>query len=169
LGIAHLDELHSRYGGNWLEILAAYNGGEGAVTKWQQRFGTLDGDEFVESITYRETRDYVKKVLTHYRRYQQLYVGPDTVAARPFRGSSNTWTNGTAPTFGPRGAPTSRHAVRAKSLHVSAASAPDSRFHRSSRRIGCAQTGRCGDRRAPPVLVRIRQHLPASAWCLRSG
>jgi soluble lytic murein transglycosylase len=83
LGIAHLEDLHAQYGGNWLEILAAYNGGEGAVAKWKQRFGNLDGDEFVESITYRETRDYVKKVLTHHRRYQQLYAGPGTVAARP--------------------------------------------------------------------------------------
>lgn len=83
LGIAHLDELYSRYGGNWLEILAAYNGGEGAAAKWRDRFGTLDGDEFVESITYRETRDYVKRVLTHYRRYQQLYGNGETVTARP--------------------------------------------------------------------------------------
>ena len=33
----------------------------------------LTPDEFVESITYRETRDYVKKVMGNYRRYQQLY------------------------------------------------------------------------------------------------
>jgi soluble lytic murein transglycosylase len=81
LGIAHLAELHSRYGGNWLEILAAYNGGEGAVTKWQQRFGNLDGDEFVESITYRETRDYVKRVFTHYRHYQELYAVDGRITA----------------------------------------------------------------------------------------
>jgi soluble lytic murein transglycosylase len=81
LGIAHLAELHTRYGGNWLEILAAYNGGEGAVTKWQQRFGDLDGDEFVESITYRETRDYVKRVFTHYRHYQELYAVDGRISA----------------------------------------------------------------------------------------
>jgi soluble lytic murein transglycosylase len=74
LGIAHLKELVLRYGGNVLKGLAAYNGGEEAVRKWEERFGTLDLDEFVESITYRETRDYVKRVMSHYRRYQQLYT-----------------------------------------------------------------------------------------------
>jgi soluble lytic murein transglycosylase len=83
LGIAHLNDLYTRYGGNWVEVLAAYNGGEDAVAKWKQRFDALDDDEFVESITYGETRDYVKKVLTHYRHYQQLYVGFGTVTARP--------------------------------------------------------------------------------------
>lgn len=83
LGVAHLDELYTRYGGNWLEVLAAYNGGEGAAEKWRERFGTLDGDEFVESITYRETRNYVKRVFTHYRRYRQLYGGEGTITARP--------------------------------------------------------------------------------------
>ena len=31
-------------------------------------------DEFVELISYRETRDYVKSVLSNYRRYKQLYA-----------------------------------------------------------------------------------------------
>jgi soluble lytic murein transglycosylase len=76
LGIAHFKDLVSRYGGDVLKALAAYNGGEAAVRKWEQRFGDLPMDEFVESITYRETRDYVKKVMSHYRRYQQLYAQP---------------------------------------------------------------------------------------------
>ena len=31
------------------------------------------GDEFVERISYRETRDYVKAVLRNYRTYLLLY------------------------------------------------------------------------------------------------
>ncbi len=73
LGVAHFDSLRQRYGGDWLKALAAYNGGPDAVAKWEQRFGNLQPDEFVESITYRETRDYVKRVVANYRRYQQLY------------------------------------------------------------------------------------------------
>ena len=73
LGVAHLADLMRRYGGDPLKATAAYNGGAEAVARWEQRFGTLPPDEFVESITYRETRDYVKKVMGNYRRYQQLY------------------------------------------------------------------------------------------------
>lgn len=73
LGVAHLADLLRSYDGDPLRAFAAYNGGEEAVARWQQRFGTLPPDEFVESITYRETRDYVKKVIGNYRRYQQLY------------------------------------------------------------------------------------------------
>ena len=73
LGIAHVEELLAAYNGDSLKALAAYNGGEQAVAKWETRFGHLEPDEFVESITYRETRDYVKKVLANYRHYQQRY------------------------------------------------------------------------------------------------
>jgi soluble lytic murein transglycosylase len=74
LGVAHLADLMRQYGGDPLKATAAYNGGADAVARWQQRFGTLPPDEFVENITYRETRDYVKKVMGNYRRYQQLYA-----------------------------------------------------------------------------------------------
>jgi peptidoglycan lytic transglycosylase len=73
LGVAYLDQLLREQGGDWVKALAAYNGGEDALAKWDRRFGQLPADEFVESITYRETRDYVKKVLSHYRRYVQTY------------------------------------------------------------------------------------------------
>ncbi|MFN8643507.1 MAG: transglycosylase SLT domain-containing protein [Candidatus Binatia bacterium] len=73
LGTAHLADLLRSYDGDPLKAFAAYNGGEEAVARWQQRFGALPGDELVENITYRETRDYVKKVMGNYRRYQQLY------------------------------------------------------------------------------------------------
>ncbi len=76
LGTAYLGELLRLYGGDPIRACAAYNGGEPAVARWQERFGHLPPDEFVESITFRETRDYVKKVLGNRRRYQQLYAAP---------------------------------------------------------------------------------------------
>ena len=75
LGTAHLQQLLQTYQGDQLKALAAYNGGEEAVARWQRSFGSLDEDEFVESITYRETRDYVKRVIGNYRRYRQQYGG----------------------------------------------------------------------------------------------
>lgn len=71
LGVAYLQQLLRAYNGDPLKALAAYNGGEAAVAKWEQRFGSLPADELVESITYRETRDYVKRVMGNYRRYRQ--------------------------------------------------------------------------------------------------
>jgi soluble lytic murein transglycosylase len=76
LGTRYLNRLLARFDGDLLKALAAYNGGEAAVDKWQRRFADLEPDEFVESISYRETRDYVKRVVTNYRTYQQLYAEP---------------------------------------------------------------------------------------------
>lgn len=73
LGTRYLRTLLTRFGGDPLKAIAAYNGGENAVVKWQRRFADLADDEFVESITYRETRDYVKRVVSNYRTYQQQY------------------------------------------------------------------------------------------------
>ncbi|MBI3784043.1 MAG: transglycosylase SLT domain-containing protein [Deltaproteobacteria bacterium] len=73
LGTRYLSALGDRFGNDPLKILAAYNGGEAAVDKWRQQYPGLDGDEWVESITYRETRDYVKRVLANYRKYERLY------------------------------------------------------------------------------------------------
>ena len=73
LGTAYLRELHDRYGGNLPRVLAAYNAGEAAVDKWQRRYPDVEDDEFVESISYRETRGYVKRVLQNRRLYEALY------------------------------------------------------------------------------------------------
>lgn len=74
LGTTLLRRLLDRYSGSTVRALAAYNAGEDAVAKWDQRYGTRPDDEFVELISYRETRDYVKSVLGHYEVYRQLYA-----------------------------------------------------------------------------------------------
>ncbi len=74
LGTSLLRRLLDRYGGSRVKALAAYNAGEDAVAKWERRYGGRPEDEFVELISYRETRDYVKAVLTHYEVYRQLYT-----------------------------------------------------------------------------------------------
>lgn len=72
-GMAYLRQLLNRYNGNTIQALAAYNGGENAVDRWLKRYPGLAEDEFVEHISYRETRNYVKQVLKNYRTYQRLY------------------------------------------------------------------------------------------------
>jgi soluble lytic murein transglycosylase len=73
LGVAHIRYLLDLYGGNSMKALAAYNGGEDAVARWDRQSGGLDLDEWVESVTYRETRSYVKKVISNQLRYENLY------------------------------------------------------------------------------------------------
>ena len=74
-GTAYLRQLVQQFDGNTAMAVAAYNAGENAVEKWRARYAGLELDEFVESISYRETRNYVKLVMRNYRMYRRLYGG----------------------------------------------------------------------------------------------
>ena len=80
LGTTYLRGLLERYQGSLILALGAYNAGERAADKWLARFGELEPDEFVENISYNETRRYVKLVLRNYRTYVQMYGNGATVA-----------------------------------------------------------------------------------------
>jgi soluble lytic murein transglycosylase len=70
--------------------LAAYNAGDERVQDWQAAGPYQGVDEFVESIPFTETREYVEAVLRNAAVYRQLYASPAEAgsrkAARP-RGS----------------------------------------------------------------------------------
>jgi soluble lytic murein transglycosylase-like protein/TolA-binding protein len=72
LGTAYLKNLFEMFHGDAFQAVAAYNGGENAVSKWLAEFHGAD-DEWVENIEYKETRDYVKKVIGGRREYLLLY------------------------------------------------------------------------------------------------
>jgi soluble lytic murein transglycosylase len=73
LGTAYLADLLRMFGGNQFRAVAAYNAGEHAVAKWNQK-APLEDDEWVEQIDFRETREYVKKVIGGRREYCLLYA-----------------------------------------------------------------------------------------------
>jgi hypothetical protein len=73
IGIAYLQGLAGRYEGDWPKVFAAYNAGPAAVAKWTALMPSADTDEFVESIRYKETRLYVKKVLFNWALYHRMY------------------------------------------------------------------------------------------------
>jgi len=77
LGVRYLDGLLERFDGRIVLAVAAYNAGPEAVDRWIARAPDASGDEFVERISYRETRDYVKAVLRNYRAYHLLYGDRD--------------------------------------------------------------------------------------------
>lgn len=69
LGRAFLDELLRRYDGAYPMALAAYNAGPGRVDAWLDELGDprrerdFDMVDWIELIPYRETRNYVQRVL----------------------------------------------------------------------------------------------------------
>ena len=89
-GTRHLRDLLHSYDGDQVMAIAAYNGGSGNVNRWRKTFGSLRQDEFVENITYGETREYVKKVLAGAYLYRQLYgLKSPTASSRPFQNQSS--------------------------------------------------------------------------------
>jgi soluble lytic murein transglycosylase len=73
LGTKHLNDLMKEQNGDVVYVAAAYNAGSGALARWKKSYKGLNKDEFIESIPYKETRDYVKKVYASAATYRQLY------------------------------------------------------------------------------------------------
>ncbi|MFV8816612.1 transglycosylase SLT domain-containing protein [Haliea sp. E17] len=66
LGSAYYRELLDRFGGNRIFALAAYNAGPHRVDRWRNGRGEqVPVDIWVETIPYRETRNYVQAVLAY--------------------------------------------------------------------------------------------------------
>ena len=69
----YLKQLIIRYQGQLPIAIASYNAGPKAASRWIKTLGKFQLDEFVEDITYGETRRYVKKVLSTFIAYMDLY------------------------------------------------------------------------------------------------
>ena len=72
-GVRHLKDLLKLHDNSLVLAVAAYNAGSGNVNRWRKRFGSLREDEFIETIPFGETREYVKKVLGGAELYHRLY------------------------------------------------------------------------------------------------
>ncbi|HTH52751.1 MAG TPA: transglycosylase SLT domain-containing protein [Edaphobacter sp.] len=75
LGTLNLSQVLARYGGQPEYALAAYNAGDVPVRQWMAIGDYKDIAEFVESIPYTETREYVQAILRNRMFYQSLYSG----------------------------------------------------------------------------------------------
>jgi len=63
LGTRYLAQMADAYQGSpWLAS-AAYNAGQAPVGRWLDARGAFDPDFFIETIPYKETRDYVARVM----------------------------------------------------------------------------------------------------------
>ncbi|MGB1200044.1 MAG: transglycosylase SLT domain-containing protein [Cognaticolwellia aestuarii] len=81
LGTKYLKQLLSRHSGNLVLATAAYNAGPYRVKQWLNDNKSLPADVWIETIPFKETRDYVKSVLA----YKQIYLTKlQSKAASPF-------------------------------------------------------------------------------------
>ena len=72
LGTRYLKQTLDKFDGEAPYAFAAYNAGDSRVTDWQS-IGKFHGmDEFVESIPFTETRDYVQAILRNESIYREL-------------------------------------------------------------------------------------------------
>ena len=72
IGTKYLSTLLTQYG-NIEVALAAYNAGIGTVNNWiEKQVIQADGSD-IENIPYKETNNYVRKILRDYHIYNELY------------------------------------------------------------------------------------------------
>lgn len=69
-GSAYYAQLLERFDGNRIQTLAAYNAGPTRVTRW--RSGEQEFDQWIDSLPFRETREYVQAVLAYNVIYQLM-------------------------------------------------------------------------------------------------
>ncbi|NLI93586.1 MAG: lytic transglycosylase domain-containing protein [Peptococcaceae bacterium] len=73
-GTWYLATLNKQYSGNHILVLAAYNAGSGRVSKWLASSPRDLNSYLIDDIPFKETRDYVQKVLASYKKYTSLYA-----------------------------------------------------------------------------------------------
>ncbi len=72
LGTRYLREMLDRFGGVKEYALAAYNAGDNRVVDWQAAGPYSGMDEFVESIPFTQTREYVEAILRNIETYKAI-------------------------------------------------------------------------------------------------
>jgi soluble lytic murein transglycosylase len=75
LGTRYFRQMVDKFGG-FEYALAAYNAGSNRVDDWLGQGKYRDPQEFVESIPFTETREYVQAILRNANVYRQLYGAP---------------------------------------------------------------------------------------------
>ncbi len=71
-GAFYLDEQLRFFDGNVYAALSAYNAGPGNAARWYE-VAPDDPDLYLETVDYRETRQYIKRIYTGYAVYRHLY------------------------------------------------------------------------------------------------
>lgn len=86
-GAYYIRKLLDYFGNNLILTLAAYNAGPFKTMEWVESCGMCEADEFVESVTYQETRRYIKSILANYAHYKRIYrqeISPVVASSIPY-------------------------------------------------------------------------------------
>lgn len=83
LSALHLDTLLELFNGSYVLTIAAYNAGAHNVDEWIEAFGDprsaeVDVIDWIESIPFYETRNYVQRVLESLQVYRHIFAGEPT-------------------------------------------------------------------------------------------
>lgn len=73
IGSWYMQNLLQEFNGDVILMLAAYNGGRGNVKKWLASRNWTGEQRTLDQIPYRETREFVRKVLWTQKIYRHLY------------------------------------------------------------------------------------------------
>lgn len=73
IGTKYYSKLMKKYNNNMLLALAAYNAGIGNVDKWLKEGIIKEDGSDIENIPFKETNNYVRKIVRDYKIYQNLY------------------------------------------------------------------------------------------------
>ncbi|HEY3777594.1 MAG TPA: lytic transglycosylase domain-containing protein, partial [Rhizomicrobium sp.] len=82
LGMQVLSEYLDRWDGSYILAIATYNAGPGNVQRWIDTYGDprtpgVDPVDWIESVPYPETRNYVQRVLENVEVYRDRLAGRD--------------------------------------------------------------------------------------------
>lgn len=80
-GTDYLNYLMRRNDGNLIVATASYNAGYSRVRQWIPKDGTIPADIWIDTIPFRETREYVKAVMAYYQIYNIRMDNPVDVFA----------------------------------------------------------------------------------------
>ena len=83
LGAKYLGDLLAQFDGDPYAAAAAYNAGPAQARLWRKLAPAEGHDYFLSTVSFAETRHYVRKVLNSYERYGEIYQGePPTGGVR---------------------------------------------------------------------------------------
>ncbi|MEO6964817.1 MAG: transglycosylase SLT domain-containing protein [Acidobacteriaceae bacterium] len=80
LGTAYFRELMDEFNGQPEYALAAYNAGDDRVKAWLANGPYASMPEFVESIPFTQTREYVEAIMRNREVYHRLYASPSSTS-----------------------------------------------------------------------------------------
>jgi soluble lytic murein transglycosylase len=72
-GSQYLANLFRQFPAQPQAVAASYNGGPDNTARWIARSRSNDADRYLPEIGFSQTKDYVYKVMSNYRTYQQFY------------------------------------------------------------------------------------------------